>query len=65
MMAHHVIMFAHRRCTLLAGLPLLIDAPLNVAAAPAQADAIICIGGGTTRLLVPKTAELSTRTALH
>ncbi|OFW05497.1 MAG: hypothetical protein A3H96_12350 [Acidobacteria bacterium RIFCSPLOWO2_02_FULL_67_36] len=41
---------------LLAGLPLLIDAPLNVAAAPAQADAIICIGGGTTSHDLP-TAE--------
>lgn len=33
---------------LLAGLPLLIDAPLNVTTRPTRADAIVCIGGGTT-----------------
>jgi uncharacterized SAM-binding protein YcdF (DUF218 family) len=33
---------------LLAGLPLGLDGWLNVASAPTPADAIVCIGGGTT-----------------
>jgi uncharacterized SAM-binding protein YcdF (DUF218 family) len=38
---------------LLAGLPLLVDTPLNVTTRPTPADAIVCIGGGTTNHELP------------
>jgi hypothetical protein len=47
---------------LLAGLPLGLDGWLNVASAPTPADAIVCIGGGTTSHDLPTDDGYQART---